>query len=100
MVIKVLDHGKNCFTNQDGEIILKLVKSMMDKGQKVDVSFKGIDSVTSSFVNSAFIELLKYYPFEYIRSNLNFSNTNRHINSIIKKDLYLKLKNDLIWKKK
>lgn len=84
MVIKVLDHTKFCYTNDDGERILNLVKPYMDKGEKITVSFEGVDSITSSFVNSAFIELLGAYPFEYIRSNLTFLNTTKNINTIIK----------------
>lgn len=85
MVINVSEHVRQCYSNQDGEILFNLIKPLMDKGEKADVSFKDIDSVTSSFVNSAFIELLQYYPFAYIRANLRFSDSARHINEIIKK---------------
>ena len=58
---------------------------MLDNGEYVSISFNGIDSVTSSFVNSALIELLEYHSFDYIKSNMTFKNTNREVNMIIKK---------------
>lgn len=48
------------------------------------VSFKGVTSLNSSFVNSAFIELLNDFDFSYIRQNLKFTNSTAQINSIIK----------------
>ncbi len=85
MVIRVSDYVEKCYTNQDGEIIFEKIKSLMDKNETANISFRGIDAVTSSFVNSAFINLLEYYPFDYIKSHLTFSDTTRHINELIKK---------------
>ncbi len=85
MVIKVSDFTEKCYTNHDGEIIFKKIKSLMDQNETANVSFRDIDAVTSSFVNSAFIELLEYYSFDYIKSHLTFSDTTKHINELIKK---------------
>ncbi|QTA85434.1 STAS-like domain-containing protein [Desulfonema magnum] len=85
MVIKITDHVTRCHTNNDGEKIFNLIKPLIDKGNKVELSFNGIDSITSSFVNSAFIELLQYFEFSHIRSRLNFISTNKSINQIIRK---------------
>ncbi len=85
MVIRVSDFTDKCYTNRDGEIIFIKIKSHMDKNETANVSFKGIDAVTSSFVNSAFINLLEYYSFDYVKSHLTFSDTTRHINDLIKK---------------
>ncbi|MDM8524168.1 STAS-like domain-containing protein, partial [Desulfococcaceae bacterium HSG8] len=72
MVIKLTDHVTHCHTNNEGNKIFNIIKPLIDKGNRVEISFNGIDSITSSFVNSAFIELLQYFKFGYIKSKLNF----------------------------
>jgi len=85
MVIKILDNVNRCMTNKDGFIIFNIISPLLNNGQQITVSFQGVDSVTTSFINSAFIELLQYYSFEYIKKNITFSNTTRDINALIKK---------------
>ena len=63
MVIKILDHVNRCMTNKDGCIIFNIINPLLNNGHQVTVSFQGVDSVTTSFINSAFIELLQYYSF-------------------------------------
>ncbi|MCU5745073.1 STAS-like domain-containing protein [Bacillus cereus] len=84
VTINVLDHVERCYSNDDGYTILNEVKKAFLSNQKVTLSFIGATSATSSFVNSALIELLEDYSFDYIRSNLQFVNTNKQINDIIK----------------
>ncbi|MED2005353.1 DUF4325 domain-containing protein [Brevibacillus laterosporus] len=48
------------------------------------MSFSGVDGVPSSFVNSAFIQLLEDFTFEEIRQNLRFINSTKQINQMIK----------------
>jgi len=85
MVIKITDHVSHCHANNDGNTIFSIIKPMLDRDEKIEISFKNISSITSSFVNSAFIELLQYFNFNYIKSRLSFTGTNRNINKIIKK---------------
>lgn len=85
VTINVLDHVKQCYSNNDGNIIQTEIRRAFAKKEKVIVSFTGVTSLNSSFVNSAFIELLNPYDFEYIRSNLKFKNSTRQINDIIKR---------------
>jgi hypothetical protein len=84
VLINILDHVEKCYSNDDGKIIFNIIKEAFDSNKQVTVSFKGITSLNSSFVNSAFIELLEYYDFSYIRQNLKFINSTRQINTIIK----------------
>jgi len=69
-VIRVLDHVRHCYSNADGLVIQAVIKQQFDLGNKVVLSFEGVDSVSSSFINSAFIELLDFYDFEFIKKNL------------------------------
>jgi len=82
--IRLLDHVTRCSTYEDGAIIHRLVKNALEKGDKVEVSFDGVLSAPSAFINGALIELLNDYPFSYIRENVVISNSTRHLNELIK----------------
>ncbi|EOB3407744.1 STAS-like domain-containing protein [Enterococcus hirae] len=70
-------------SNNDGKKLYTLIYRALMDGDNVNVSFKGIDGLSSSFINSAFIELLNNFDFEYIKRKLSFSNSNKQINSLI-----------------
>lgn len=70
-------------TNQDGDVLFEQIRSAFEKNQKVTISFSNVHGLNSSFVNSAFIQLLEYYDFNQITKNLNFIDSNKQINSLI-----------------
>ncbi|MGQ3736879.1 STAS-like domain-containing protein [Bacillus sp. Fil] len=82
--INVLDHVARCYSNDDGKIIQDLIRKAFAQNEKVVVSFNGVTALNSSFVNTAFIELLNDYEFTFIRKYLGFSNSTTQINTIIK----------------
>ncbi len=84
MVINITNYTDRCFSVDDGKEVYSIIKLLLDKGDKVELSFDGIDAVTSSFVNSALIQLLDIFPFEYIKNNLMFIHSNKGINKLIK----------------
>ncbi|MFD1206614.1 STAS-like domain-containing protein [Sporosarcina contaminans] len=84
MVINVLDHVERCYSNEDGKVILDVLKRALKSGETVVLSFKGVNSLTSSFTNTALIELMNTFGFEYIKNHLRFINTNKHINEMIR----------------
>ena len=57
MVINITNYVERCSSNKEGNIIFYLVKPLLDSGKKITLSFDGINSISTSFVNSAFIEL-------------------------------------------
>ncbi|MHC8516966.1 STAS-like domain-containing protein [Sporosarcina sp. ITBMC105] len=84
MVINVLDHVERCYSNEDGKVILDVLKVALRRGETVVLSFKGVNSLTSSFTNTALIELMNTFGFDYIKNHLRFINTNKYINDMIK----------------
>lgn len=68
VVIEILNHVERCYSNDDGTVIFRLIKSNFDHGENVTVSFSGVNSITSSFTNSAFIELIKEYDINYVKN--------------------------------
>lgn len=71
------------YSNADGNILYDEIAYILNKGEKIKVSFKGINGLNSSFVNSAFIQLLNDFSFDYIKENLSFTDTSKQINQLI-----------------
>lgn len=84
-LLKVLDYVDRCYTNADGEAIKNIILRDIRKGDKVVLSFKGVDSVSSSFLNTAFIDLLDIYTFEQVKNFIVFTDTSKPINEAIKR---------------
>ncbi|MDA1789204.1 STAS-like domain-containing protein [Bacillus cereus group sp. BY5-1LC] len=82
--INVLDHVERCYSNDDGKVIQDLIRKAFMQNEKAVVSFQGVTALNSSFVNTAFIELLNDYDFSYIRNHLTFVNSTAQINTTIK----------------
>lgn len=82
-LINVLSQVERCYSNEDGQKIFKVIDEAFQNGNKVTLSFKGVEGVTSSFINTALIDLLDKYGFSFIKSNLLFTDTNKQINNSI-----------------
>lgn len=85
VTIRIKDYVSSCVSNDDGLQIYTLLKQILDRGDRVTISFDGVYSLPTSFVNAAFIELLDDYQFDDIKARLAFKDTTRQINHIIKK---------------
>ncbi|KPJ21943.1 STAS-like domain-containing protein [Streptococcus phocae] len=70
--------------NEAGEILFEQLRHHFNTNTVVTISFKGISEVSSSFVNSAFINLLSYYNFDFIKNQLKIINSTKQINDLIK----------------
>ncbi|UAL27787.1 STAS-like domain-containing protein [Bacillus paralicheniformis] len=82
-VIKVIDHVERCYSNEDGQIIFDIIDQKFSLGEEVNLSFSGISGVTSSFVNTALIDLLDKYGFDFVKGHLKFIDTTKQINTAI-----------------
>lgn len=79
----ISDITKSAFSNDDGDLVCKEISKFLKRGKKVQVSFLDFTSVNSSFVNSAFIQLLDDFSMEEIKEKLIFVDTTRQINHMI-----------------
>ena len=98
MVIKILDHVKSVSTYEDGNIIFELISTQLKNNNHVIISFSGIQSVPSAFINSAFIRLLDIFSFDKIKEYVKFSETTKHINDLIKSRFEFVTKLENTWK--
>lgn len=83
-LIRVLDHVERCYNATDGQIIHDVIEKHWHRGDSVTLSFDGVDSVPSSFVNVALISFLDQYDFEEIKKKLRFVRTSSQINEMIR----------------
>ncbi len=85
MVIRIYDHVKQAYTSEDGEKIGVIVSQIFKSGAPVVLSFEGIDTVTSSFINTSLIPLISNHSFDIVKKNLKIIKSTPHINAMIKK---------------
>lgn len=83
VTIVVNNQLKSYTTNDDGDKLFNLIRDHFENKDRVKISFQGIKGLNTSFVNSAFISLLDYYDFSFIKQNLTFENTTKQINDLI-----------------
>jgi STAS-like domain of unknown function (DUF4325) len=84
-LIQVLDVVEQCSSYESGVALHHVLSENIRAGESVELSFKGVSTVSTSFVNAALIELLEEFEFERIKSILRFVDTNRIINDTIKR---------------
>ncbi len=84
MVIRALDIVQQCYSNSDGQKLFNVISDYVKRGEPITVSFDGVDTLPSSFVNCAFIPLLDSFDFDRIKETLSFMNTTPQINEMIK----------------
>lgn len=83
-IIRVLDYVDRCYNSDDGQVIRDIIEKRLKVEDGLIVSFSGVDSVPSSFVNTALISLLERYDFSQIKRRLRFADTNSQINDMIR----------------
>jgi hypothetical protein len=92
VVIRILDHVQTYSTYEDGEVIYRLIAEELRAGRAVTLSFSGIKSIPSAFVNAALVKLIEEFDFDYIRSRLKIVESTRQINRLIKDRFYFATK--------
>ena len=84
MVIRVADIVPGANTADQGGRVFEILRRTLHSPGTVTISFDGIQTATSSFVNTAFVALLDDFSYEDLRSRLRVTNSTRQINDMIK----------------
>jgi hypothetical protein len=84
MVIRISDLVPSADTAEQGTPVLAELQKSLSSSQVVVVSFEGIPTATSSFVNAAFVPLVSAFGLPAIKQRLRVVNSTRQINSLIK----------------
>jgi hypothetical protein len=83
MVVRIVDLAKSADTAEQGAVVFAQLKSGLAQG-KVVVSFEGIQSATSSFVNEALVPLVREFGLTLLKERLQVIQSTRQINEMIK----------------
>ena len=62
--------GRFCVASDDGEVIFAQIKAALDAGKSVAVSFAGVESLSTAFLNSAIGELLGVFESDDLNERL------------------------------
>jgi hypothetical protein len=84
MVIHVADFVPACDNVQQGDVLRVAILRALINTAAVSVSFAGLTSATSSFVNAAFVDLLHDMSFDDIKERVRITNSTRQINDMIR----------------
>lgn len=84
MVIRILDHVRTASSYDDGNVIFDLIVNDIREGRPVHVSFEGVTSVPSAFVNAAFVRLLESMPFSHVQKSLRIEKSTKQINDLVR----------------
>lgn len=84
MVIQVRDLVVGADTADQGAVVYARLHVAMKSGKPFVVSFSRIQTATSSFVNAAFVRLLKDYSFGDIKKRMKVTESTRQINEMIR----------------
>lgn len=60
-----------CVAPEDGEKVFEVISKALQEGKKVEISFKGIEDLTSLFLNIAIGKLYGKFKDEVLRENLS-----------------------------
>lgn len=90
MVIFIRDIVNSCDTNDQGAVVSNAVLPSLKHGNPVTLDFSGVFNATTSFVNTAFVDLLDQITFDSIKTHLIIQNANRQVGALIKDRMRLK----------
>lgn len=88
MVIRVIDLVTGCDTADQGDVVFPIIAAALRRGDVVTVSFAGISTATSSFVNTALVALLQEFDLGQLKARLRFADSTRQINEMIRLRLF------------
>lgn len=84
MVTRVIDIVAACDTGDQGDLVFRAIAPALIRGEVVELSFVGVSTVTSSFVNAAFVELLSRVDFPELKARLRIASSTKQINDMIR----------------
>ena len=84
MVIIICDMVSSCDTNAQGDVVKSALLTHLRTNQCVALDFSGVFNVTSSFLNTAFIEAVEELGLDRFKRLVSIKNANRQVTTMIK----------------
>lgn len=83
MVVKVKNLVVGCDTNDQGAAVYSVVADKLRKDAAIVLDFSGITNVTSSFVNSSFVQLADDFGVDVVKSCVTLRGVNGQIGRML-----------------
>jgi len=74
MIILVED-----YIQRDPGFLYEIISDSLEKGIKLVINFKGVDTLSSEYLNESIGRIIKENNFEEIKNRLNFINVEKEI---------------------
>jgi hypothetical protein len=87
MVIRILDIASGADTSVQGDLAYAKLKIALRTSDEITVSFEGVKTATSSFVNTSFVRLLEDWTLDELKRRMRVISSTRQINDMIKSRL-------------
>ncbi len=87
MVIRILDIVDGADTADQGDLVLSALMPVLASDRQVTLSFDGVQTATSSFVNACFIPLLRDLGIQAFKDRVHVVKSNYQINGMIRRRL-------------
>lgn len=72
-----------CVSQDDGNAIFSSIEAALDTGDRVQVSFRNVETVISAFLNAAIGQLYGRYTREFIAQHISYTETTPEIDEMI-----------------
>ena len=83
MVVLIRNIVDGCDTNAQGAIVRAILDSRFRDNNPIALDFSGIFNVTSSFVNTAFVDFIDDNGFDQFKKLVSLKNVNRQVGSMV-----------------
>ena len=83
-ILNITDVCVSTYTNSDGMSLKLAVSNLLNTHETVILSFHGIDSVSTSFMNSFFGELVSEYGLDIFKNRIRVTNYTNSLLNVIK----------------
>jgi len=70
--------GTNCISKEHGKKVYDIIINSLKEYNTIQLSFKGINDITSHFFNNAIGNLLKYYTKEELKNRIKIIDINKN----------------------
>jgi STAS-like domain of unknown function (DUF4325) len=87
VAIRILEIAGGADTSAQGDLVYAKLIAGLRSSQEILVSFDGVKTATSSFVNTSFVKLLEDWSLDELKRRMRVVHSTRQINDMIKSRL-------------
>jgi len=87
MVVRALDHVRQCYSSTDGAIIADVLRDSFARDRVVTLSFDGVSDVPSSFINACLVPFVDEFSLDGLKRRLTVTDATKQIADMVRRCL-------------